>query len=313
MRRVGRDLQRVLVAPGVEAEDVGHDDRVVDVVLGDSAGDVDGRRRRALDDDLRQLVIVADRGDREGLAAGPAEAVVVLGQADADRRVVQGRDEEGDAVARAGAEDRALVAPAFFGQKRQEGPRRELLRSERVGKARDREVRLPVFLLVHEGVVEPVDVEVAQLAVIRVGAAVVVASAADLVEVLGNDGARRHDDVHHVVLDEIHDHLPHPGRDERAGEPEEDRRPLPVPQHRLEDGGRLSESARLEGGLAVRVEDLRHGRAAADFYRRRRLAEERLLAFAVDADRGFVRVLAGADGAGVSFRTHVLRPPERMR
>jgi hypothetical protein len=73
-----------------------------------------------------------------------------------------------------------------------------------------------------------------------------VAAAAHLVEILGNDGARRDDDVHHVAFDEIHDDLPHPGRDERPCEPEQDRRPLPVGQHPLEDRGALAERSGLE-------------------------------------------------------------------
>ena len=175
------------------------------------------------------------------------------------------------------------------------------------------EVGLPVLLLVDERVVEAVDVEVAQLLVVGLGMAVVVAAAAHLVVVLRDDRAGRDDDVDHVLLDQVDDHLPHAGGDERSRQAEHDRRTLPVAQHRLEDAGRLAERARLEGRVAVGVEQLRDGGALADLYRRRRAAEERLLPLAVDADRRGVDVLVGGVRGAFSFRSHRRGPPERMR
>ena len=200
------------------------------------------------------------------------------------------------------------------------GEEREELRArtstfpgERVGELRDREVGRPVLLLVDERVVEPVDVEVAQLLVVGVGMAVVVAAAPHLVEVLRDDRAGRDDDVDHVLLDQVDDDLAHPGGDERAGHAQEDRRPLLVAEHGLEDRRGLPERPGLERGFAVGVEKLRDRGGLADLYRRRRAAEERLLPLAVDADRRGVDVFAGAGEGAFSFRSHRLGPPESMR
>src|SRR6202008_1233064 len=108
------------------------------------------------------------------------------------------------------------------------------------------------------------------------------------------DRTGRYDDVDHALLDQIRDDLAHPRGDERPGHAQEDRGPVLVAEHRVEDRRGFAERAGLERGFTVAVEQLGDRCGLADFYRRRRTPEELLLPLAVDADRRGVDVLLGA-------------------
>src|SRR5262249_58528307 len=99
-----------------------------------------------------------------------------------------------------GSEDGAAIPACLLPQKRQKGSRGEALRGEPVGEARDGEIRCPILLLVDEGVVEAVDIEISQLLVVRVGTPVVVTTAPHLIEVLRDAGPGRADPVDPFLL-----------------------------------------------------------------------------------------------------------------
>jgi hypothetical protein len=115
----------------------------------------------------------------------------------------------------------------------------------------DGHVADPQLLLVDVGVVDPVDAQLAQLLVVGPRIAAVVPEAEGLEEVLVDDVRPGRDDrVDHVVLDHQRHGVLETGREQAAGQGQDDAA-VPVGQHPVDDvrgGGKV---AGLEGHVAV--------------------------------------------------------------
>ena len=110
------------------------------------------------------------------------------------------------------------------------------------------------LLLVDERVVDTVDVQIAQLTVIRELRSAIMTKAESLEEVHVDHGRPgRHDDVDHVVAHEINIDLHAAGGAGTAGDRQNDRAAV-VLEHAFVDLARATELARAERHLLIRID-----------------------------------------------------------
>jgi hypothetical protein len=90
-------------------------------------------------------------------------------------------------------------------------------RWQTIGQVPDPAIRVPEVVLVDIGVVDAINVQLAQEGIVGVGGTLKVLEAPCLVDVLIQDGARRDDHVDASGGNEIADDVAQAGCDERAG------------------------------------------------------------------------------------------------
>src|SRR5256712_601449 len=227
-----------------------------DVILRRAAADVEDASPRGLQLDLRDLVVVLDRVERDRLLALLHAVVMVLRERDADRRIVQGRDEIRDAFSIARPHEAVRILRRDSPHVPQDFAAAVRPRFERIGEGRALVVALAEQGLVSKSVVHPVEAVLPQDDVVRVRGRPVMVIAVRLLEVVIGDCNRRHDDVDEAELDHVAHHLLQAARREGAGAAEK-HRALRVRHHVLQDGGAQAQGPRLERDVLVAVDEVR--------------------------------------------------------
>src|SRR6185437_5716112 len=242
---------------------VGGNHDVLREVLRHAATDHQQARGRVLDLDLRQLVeVLAGINGAMRLALARMH---VRHDAEAERAVRERRAEDRHVLLVAGEHDRVWLAGCGRASVLLQVASHladELARAVRSGLHRVDDllgglVADAELFLVDERVVDAVDHQLAEIGIARavlvLVAGDVVAEAEGLEEVLVDDvRSGRDDGIDHVVAYQVDDDLLQAGRDERAGEAEDDAA-LGVAEHHVIDVGRTRKIARAVGHRSHRV------------------------------------------------------------
>ena len=256
------DLDGVLVHGDFLAEDFGADDGVLGEVLGCAATDHEEATLGTVHLDLGELEEVGHAVDADVGLAGLFAEPLVLADAEACGAVAKGGAEDGDAALVAGLDEAVFLHAVTLGE-----PFANVVEElaaavgtglEEVGDVAGSLVASLEFFLVDEGVVDAVDVELAELGVgndVFLGADVVLV-AEGLEEVHVDDGGAGGDDsVDHLVAHHVDVHLHAAGSAGGAGDGEDVGAVL-LGQHLAEDVGGAGGVAAGEAHVAHGVDEL---------------------------------------------------------
>jgi len=227
---------------GVDAEDFGADDGILGEVLRHAAADHEKAGRLGGDLHVGQLSEVGDRVDGHVRPPRLDPFRLVLHQPEAGRGVGKGGAEDRRVLFERGLDQRARLLGVPVREPAahlaDEGARRVGPGRKRVGDLFDRLVAGLQLLLVDVGVVDAVDVEGAQDAVVDIGRRLVVLEAKRLEEVHVDDGGACGDhDVGHAGRDHVAVDMHAAAGAGRAGEREPGRAGGILDRHRKDVGG----------------------------------------------------------------------------
>ena len=197
----------------------------------------------------------------------------MLGQANADTGIADGRAKDRDAVFSRRDQNRILVIDRFR-QFADEFPAGVLPGFQGSCKSANHGIVFGEKFFIDISVINPVDEQLPQFVIVRVGAPVIMSTTQRGIKILIKNGPRGYDHIHHVVMDHIPNHFSQTCGDQRSGKAQHDGGPLGIGQHFFKYAGTKTNIAGLNGTPAKGVHQIGNGFHPFKIHRRNARVEK---------------------------------------